>query len=362
MCSNGFSNPTTSWIGNPSADFSSEAQKVVSGSKLDGIIKPVKIGNVQLPNNLVLAPMAGVTDGSFRQLCARMGAGYSVSELASAKALSFKSPQTVDMIKFDGNTGPYAVQIFGSEPDLMAESAAYVESLGICDIIDINMGCPVAKVVKTGAGSALMKTPNLAAEIIKKVSAAVKLPVTCKFRIGWTENTINVKEFAAAMVEAGAKAITVHARTRQAMYTGPAQWQYLEGIKEIAKDIPFFANGDISCEEHVIELYERTGCDGFMIGRGCVGKPWLYSQLLGHEELLNPQLRFPIFRHHLIDMLMEHGSSAVQLFRVHLFGYLRNHPHSATLRRALCMERSPYIVMETGKKFFQSALEGSVMV
>ena len=348
--------PTTSWIGNPSVPFSSAAQLPVPGSRLEGIIKPVSIGNVKLLNNLVLAPMAGVTDGSFRLLCARMGAGYSVSELASAKALTMKSPQTVDMIRFDENTGPYAVQIFGSEPDTMAEAAAFVESLNICNIIDINMGCPVAKVVKTGAGSALMKTPELAAKIIKSVSAAVKLPVTCKFRIGWTENSINVKEFVSAVVEAGAKAITVHARTRQAMYTGPAQWQYLEGIKDIARDIPFFANGDICSEEHVVELYERTGCDGFMIGRGCVGKPWLYSQLLGHSELLDPRLRFPIFRHHLIDMLMEHGTSAVPLFRVHLFGYLRNHPHSAALRRSLCMERNPNVVMKTGEEFFTSNL------
>ncbi len=340
------------WIGNPSASFDSSAQTVVEGSELSKIIKPIKIGNVQLPNNLVLAPMAGVTDGSFRQLCARLGAGYSVSELASCKALQMRSSQTIDMIKFDGNTGAYAVQIFGSDPDLMAEAAAFVESLNICNIIDINMGCPVSKVVKTGAGSALMKTPDLAANIIKAVSKSVNMPVTCKFRIGWNESSINVKEFAQAVIEAGAKAITVHARTRQAMYTGPAQWQYLEGIKEIAGAVPFIANGDITSKENILELYERTGCDGFMIGRGCVGKPWLFSELLGHKELLKPELRFPIFRHQLVDMLMEHGSSAVPLFRVHLFGYLKNHPHSASLRRSLCVERNPNVVLQAGKDFF----------
>ena len=344
--------PDFPWLGNPSSEIDFSKQIPVEGGRLSNIIKPIKIGNVQLPNNLVLAPMAGVTDGSFRQLCARLGVGYSVSELASCKALQMKSPQTIDMIKFDGNTGAYAVQIFGSDPDLMAEAASFVESMNICNVIDINMGCPVSKVVKTGAGSALMKTPELASNIIKAVKKSVKLPVTCKFRIGWTENSINVKEFASAVVEAGVNAITVHARTRQAMYTGPAQWKYLEGIKEIASDIPFFANGDIEREEHVLELYERTGCDGYMIGRGCVGKPWLFAQLLGHEELLRPELRFPIFRHHLVDMLMEHGSSAVPLFRVHLFGYLKNHPHSASLRRSLCMERSPYVVLQAGKDFF----------
>lgn len=352
MSSSFADSPITSWIGNPSAPFNEFAQIPADSNKLKNIIKPLKIGSVQLPNNLVLAPMAGVTDGSFRQLCARLGAGYSISELASCKALQMKSSQTIEMIKFDGNTGPYAVQIFGSDPDLMAEAATFVESLKICDIIDINMGCPVSKVVKTGAGSALMKTPELAAEIIKSVSKSVKLPVTCKYRIGWTENSINVKEFTQAVIEAGVKAVTVHARTRQSMYTGPAQWQYLEGIKDICGSIPFIANGDISSEEHIVELYERTGCDGFMIGRGCVGKPWLYAQLLGHEELLKPELRFPIFRHHLMDMLMEHGSSAVPLFRVHLFGYLKNHPHSAALRRSLCMERNPNVVLQAGKEFF----------
>lgn len=354
MSSSSLDFQSLSWIGNPSAEFDSSSQRPVEGSKLAGIIKPIKIGNVQLPNNLVLAPMAGVTDGSFRQLCARLGAGYSVSELASCKALQMKSTQTLEMIRFEGNTGAYAVQIFGSDPDLMAEAASYVESLKICDIIDINMGCPVSKVVKTGAGSALMKTPELAAEIIKSVSKSVHLPVTCKFRIGWTENSINVKDFAHAVIEAGAKAITVHARTRQAMYTGPAQWQYLEGIKDIAKSIPFIANGDITSEENVLELYERTGCDGFMIGRGCVGKPWLYAQLLGHNEYLKPELRYPIFKHHLVDMLMEHGSTAVPLFRVHLFGYLKNHPHSASLRRSLCMERNPNVVLQAGRDFFDN--------
>ena len=352
MSKNDFASPI--WLNNPSSDFDSSFQKVVEGSKLSKIIKPIKIGNVQLPNNLMLAPMAGVTDGSFRQLCARLGVGYTVSELASCKALQMRSSQTLDMIRFDGDTGKYAVQIFGSDPDLMAEAASYVESLKICDVIDLNMGCPVSKVVKTGAGSALMKTPELAAKIIKNVSKSVSLPVTCKFRIGWTENSINVKEFARAVVEAGVKAITVHARTRQAMYTGPAQWKYLEGLKDIATNIPFISNGDISSEEHIIELYEKTGCDGFMIGRGCVGKPWIYAQLLGHSELLIPEFRFKIFKHHLVDMLMEHGSSAVPMFRVHLFGYLKNHPHSASLRRSLCTERNPNVVLKIGEEFFKN--------
>ncbi len=348
---------TPPWLEDPASPFDGALQTPSATGPLAGVVKPVKIGNVQLPNNLVLAPMAGVTDGSFRLLCSRMGVGFSVSELASARAITYRSRQTIDMVRFQAQARPYAVQLFGSDPEIMAKAAAFIEELQICDIIDLNMGCPVAKVVKTGAGAALMKTPALAATIIRRVAETIKLPVTAKFRIGWTESTINVKDFTRAVIDAGAQAVTVHARTRQAGYTGTAQWQHLEGIKELCGSIPFFANGDISSPEHLIELHQRTGCDGFMIGRGCVGKPWLFSQLLGNEDFAAPDLRFKIFRHHLIDMLMEHGPSAVPLFRVHLFGYLKNHPHSARLRHALCNERNPDTVITAGRDFFSGALQ-----
>ena len=350
------------WLENPATPFDPSFQTPLPDRPLSHIVKPVKIGNVVLPNNLVLAPMAGVTDGTFRLLCSRLGAGFTVSELASARAITYHSRQTIDMVRFQAQARPYAVQLFGADPEIMARAAAIIDELNICDIIDINMGCPVAKVVKTGAGSALMKNPPLAAEIISRVKAAVKVPVTAKFRIGWTENTINVKEFARTVVEAGAQAITIHARTRQAGYTGTAQWQHLEGIKQICGDIPFFANGDIASAEHLIELHRRTGCDGYMIGRGCVGKPWLFSELLGHSMFSASALRFKIFRHQLIDMMMEHGPSAVPLFRVHLFGYLRNHPHSAKLRHSLCNERNPSVVIDTGRDFFSGALQTSMLI
>lgn len=340
------------WLENPATDFSAASQIPLDNNPLGDIIHPLKIADVMLPNNLVLAPMAGVTDGCFRLLCSRLGAGFTVSELASAKAITMNSRQTLNLVRFQAQAKPYSVQLFGADPHTMAKAAAQIEELQICDIIDINMGCPVAKVVKSGAGSALMKTPPLAAEIIKEVSKAVSLPVTCKFRIGWTESTINVKEFAKTVVDAGAKAITIHARTRQAGYTGTAQWQHLEGIKEICGAVPFFANGDISSPEHVKELYSRTGCDGFMIGRGCIGKPWLYSQLLGYTRWSDPQLQFKIFCNHLKDMLMEHGPTAVPLFRVHLFGYLKNHPHAAKFRHSMCTERDPNTIIDTGKTFF----------
>jgi tRNA-dihydrouridine synthase B len=345
-------NKVLSWLDKPSSKFSEENRIRNLNISENRLIHELKIGNVKLPNNLVLAPMAGVTDGSFRLLCSRLGAGYSVSELASAKAITMKSRQTIDMVRFQAQSRPYAVQIFGSDPSVMAEAASIIDNLNICDIIDINMGCPVSKVVKIGAGSALMNDPKLASEIIKKVSAAVKIPVTVKYRLGWTENSINVKDFTKTVLDAGAQAITIHGRTREAMYTGKAQWNHLEGIKEICKTVPFFANGDITSVEDIKLLRERTNCDGFMIGRGCIGKPWLYTELLGHVFYESPEVRYKIIKHHLLDMLMEHGPAGVPLFRVHLFGYLKNHPNAAKVRHELCTERSPHEVIKTLKLFF----------
>lgn len=338
------------WLDNPAAHFDSSLQ-IPASSALQPI-RSIKIKNLVLTNNLVLAPMAGVTDGSFRLLCSRLGAGFTISELASAKAITMKSRQTIDMVRFQGQARPYAVQLFGADPVTMAQAASFIEELQICDAIDLNMGCPVSKVVKTGAGSALMKTPQLAGDIVKAVRQAVKLPVTVKCRIGWSENSINVLDFVKTVLDAGAEGITVHARTRQAGYSGSAQWQHLRGIKELCQSVPFIANGDISDSEHVTRLYELTSCDGFMIGRGCVGNPWLFSQLLGHNFYLDPSIQWKIFRHHLIDMLMEHGPAAVPLFRVHLFGYLKGHANAARLRHALCDERNPEVVLQTGHDFF----------
>jgi len=337
------------WLESPAIPFDPVLQKPIQAESL---IKPLQIGKLTLPNNLVLAPMAGVTDGSFRLLCARLGAGFTVSELASARAITMKSRQTIDMVRFQGQSRPYAVQLFGADPQIMARAAAFIEELQICDAIDINMGCPVPKVVKTGAGSALMKTPALAAQLVSAVKQAVSLPVTIKCRIGWSENSINVCDFVKTVVDAGAEAVTVHARTRQAGYAGTAQWHHLEGIKNICRQVPFIANGDISSPEHVRQLHEITGCDGYMIGRGCVGRPWLFSQLLGHEFYLDRTIQWKIFRHHLIDMLMEHGPTAVPLFRMHLFGYLKSHANAARLRHALCNERNPEAVLQTGHEFF----------
>ncbi len=342
------------WLDSPSSPFSPLLQQPAPENPFRHLIKPIKIGNVQLPNNLVLAPMAGVTDGSFRLLCSRLGVGYTVSELASSKAILMQNRQTINLVRFQAQARPYAVQIFGAEIDAMSEAAKIVDSMQICDVIDINMGCPVPKVVKTGAGSAMMNNPELAGKILAAVKNAVKVPVTIKCRIGWNEKSINVADFVKRMLDNGADAITVHARTRQAGYSGPAQWHHLEGLGAICGKIPFFANGDISEPEHLSQLHEISGCSGYMIGRGCVGRPWLFAELLGHKLFSDPRTRYMVFRHHLLDMLMEIGPKAVPLFRVHLFNYLKNHANAARARHQLCEERSPHRIFAVGQALFEN--------
>jgi len=340
------------WLDSPSQPFSPVLQSPAADNPLRELIKPIKIGRVELPNNLVLAPMAGVTDGSFRLLCARLGVGFTVSELASSKAIIMHNHQTINMVRFQAQARPYAVQLFGADIACMTEAARIIDSLQICDIIDINMGCPVPKVVKTGAGAAMMNNPKLAGAILSSIKGAVRVPVTIKCRIGWSDGQINVKDFVKQMLDSGADAITVHARTRQAGYSGPALWQHLEGIKKICGTVPFFANGDIAEAAHIVELHQRTGADGYMIGRGCVGRPWVFAELLGHNWFNDPACRFAVFRHHLLDMLMEIGPKAVPLFRVHLFNYLKSHANAAKARRTLCDERDPHRIFAIGKAFF----------
>ncbi|HEY9070053.1 MAG TPA: tRNA-dihydrouridine synthase [Candidatus Ozemobacteraceae bacterium] len=318
----------------------------------DSLIHPLEIGGVLIPNNLVLAPMAGVADGPFRLVCSRLGAGLTVSELVSARGLLNENGPTHDLVSFSGQPRPYAVQIFGSNPDLMAEAARRVESLGICDIIDINMGCPVAKVVKTGAGAALMRDPRLAASIIRSVRAAVRLPVTVKCRIGWCKTQIHVQEFVRMAVGEGAAAVAVHARTKEAMYSGKAEWEHLAGLSEICGRIPFIANGDLSDREALHRVHEISGCDGFMIGRSAIGKPWIFAELTGRSHADTPEARHSIFLDHFLETLMEHGSKGVPLFRVHLFAYLRSHPRAAAMRRRLCAEHDPVIVRDLAAEFY----------
>ncbi len=322
------------------------------GPAASPLVTGLRIGGVTIPNNLILAPMAGVTDGPFRIICSTLGAGLTVSELVSAKALCMGSSQSLDMIRIPGHPRPYSVQIFGSEPDSMARAAAIVESLGICDMIDINMGCPVAKVIKTGAGVALMRNPQLAEKILRSVVSAVSVPVTVKTRLGWSPRTITVRDFVKRMVDGGAAAVTVHARTKEDGYGGSARWEHMTGLSEVTGPVPLIANGDIHCIGDLSRLAEVSGCRGFMIGRGAVGKPWIFQELLGNPLPIEPASRFAIFRRHLLEMLMEHGAKGTPLFRVHLFNYLRNHPFASQMRGRLCNEYDPRVVLGVGREFF----------
>ena len=237
----------------------------------------MRIGDAELAGRLFLAPMAGVTDAAFRLLCRKHGAALCATEMISSKALMYQDAKTRTLLLQPEGDAPLAVQIFGSDPACMAEAAVKVRE--ICDpvIIDINMGCPVGKVVKSGDGSALMRTPELARDIIEAVVKSTPLPVTVNFRKGFDSGSVNAVEFGLMCEEAGAAAVAVHGRTRTQMYAGQADWDVIRDVKA-AVDIPVFANGDIWTAEDAVRILAHTGADGGLIGRGAFGNPWLFEQ------------------------------------------------------------------------------------
>lgn len=237
----------------------------------------LKIGNVEIQRTAALAPMAGVTDQAFRVICKEFGAAYMVTEMASAKAMTMGDKKTPHLLELEASEHPVAIQLFGEEPEVMARAARLALAYSP-DILDINMGCPAPKIATGGSGSALMRTPELAGKIVRAVRDAVTIPVTVKFRKGWDDEHINAVEFAKLLEANGADALTIHGRTRKQMYAPPVDIDIIRKVKQ-AVSIPVVGNGDVDSAQSAAEMYERTGCDLVMVGRGALGKPWLFSQI-----------------------------------------------------------------------------------
>lgn len=300
-------------------------------------IESLQIGNVTLENNLILAPMAGVTDLPFRLLCKEQGAGLLCMEMVSAKAILYKNRNTHALLTIDPAEKPVSLQLFGSEPDIMAQIAHQIEELPF-DILDINMGCPVPKIVNNGEGSALMKNPLLAGQIVEKTVKAIKKPVTVKIRKGFDEEHVNAVEMAHIAQESGAAAVAVHGRTREQYYSGKADWDIIRKVKE-AVSIPVIGNGDLTSAEAVIAMKEQTGCDGFMIGRGAQGNPWIFKQILHYfktgEHLARPDLSEMsemMLRHARMMIAYKGEYTGMHEIRKHAAWYTSGYPNSARFR------------------------------
>lgn len=300
-------------------------------------METLKIGNVTLDNPLVLAPMAGVTDLPFRLLCKEHGVGLVCMEMVSAKAIYYKNKNTEQLLEIYPQERPVSLQLFGSDADIIAEMAAKIEDRPF-DILDFNMGCPVPKVVNNGEGSALMKNPKLVEEILTKLVRAVKKPVTVKIRKGFDEEHVNAVEIAKIAEGCGVAAVAVHGRTRQQYYSGHADWDIIRQVKE-AVQIPVIGNGDLHTAEDVCRMKEQTGCDGFMIGRGAQGNPWIFEQIL-HKLEIGEELPRPTVQE-VTEMVMRHARLQVEIkgeytgmreIRKHAAWYTAGYRNSSKLR------------------------------
>lgn len=303
-------------------------------------MKTLTIGNVKLDNPLVLAPMAGVTDLLFRVLCKEQGAGLICMEMISAKAILYKSKNTESLMETHPSEHPVSLQLFGSDPDIISEIAKQIEDRPF-DILDINMGCPVPKVVNNGEGSALMKNPALIKEIVSKTVKAIKKPVTVKIRRGFDEDHVNAVEIAKIIEDCGAAAVAVHGRTREQYYAGKADWEIIRKVKE-AVSIPVIGNGDVDAPGKATQIMEETGCDGVMIARGAQGNPWIFSRTLHYLETgevppkpSKEEVVETILRHARMQLDYKGDYTGIREMRKHIAWYTGGFPYSAKLRASI---------------------------
>ena len=329
-------------------------------------LKKLKIGDVELENNILLAPMAGITDLPFRKIAKKQGVGLVYTEMVSSKAIFHNDEKTKKLLNVEGEKRPIAVQIFGSDVDSMVYAAKYVEP--IADIIDINMGCPAPKVVKNGDGSKLLLNLDLAEEIVRNVVNAVRKPVTVKLRKGWNNNNIVAVEAAQRFEKAGAKAITIHGRTREEYYSGTCDLEIIKQVKESVK-IPVIGNGDIKDIKSAIKMFEYTGVDGIMIGRASLGNPWIFKNIIeglkwgtqkGQTTFSPPtnQERLNTIIEHLDLMIEEKGEYiAIREMRKHISGYTKNLPNSSRFREEMNKIEDKEKLIEYVKEYILNIIE-----
>ena len=316
------------------------------------------IGNVTLENNVILAPMAGVTDLPFRLLCKEQGVGLNCMEMVSAKAIYYNNKNTENLLEIHPDETPVSLQLFGSDPDIISEMAKRIEERPFA-ILDINMGCPVPKVVNNGEGSALMKNPKLVEEILTKLVKAINKPVTIKIRKGFNEETVNAVEIARIAEDCGVAAVAVHGRTREQYYSGKADWDIIAAVKDAVK-IPVIGNGDVVDAASAKALQEHTGCDGIMVGRAAQGNPWIFKEITTYLEtgelLPKPtpqQVKEVVIRHAMLQLEYKGEYTGVREMRKHLSWYTAGYPNSARFRQMINSMESMDELLQSVEQIFK---------